>query len=98
MSEDVLAGIETVEDARRSYEQLRMAYSAAWMGRDDAKAEAARLEWRRFTEAAVAKFGKPEVPGCKMCGEVSIFGGPGHAPSSLCRSGKRPHCTCSACF
>jgi hypothetical protein len=29
---------------------------------------------------------------------VSVFGGPGHEPSSMCRSGKRPHCSCSACW
>lgn len=42
-------------------------------------------------------------PNCPMCAAIpdhptlSPFQ-PSHKPSSMCRSGKRPHCTCDACF
>ena len=34
------------------------------------------------------------------CGMYQCAGqpGPGHWPSPMCRSGKRPHCTCDACY
>lgn len=42
-------------------------------------------------------------PDCETCREVTRHPTldpfmPSHKPSSMCRSGKRPHCTCSACF
>lgn len=38
---------------------------------------------------------------CEQCvhNELDPHGfGPAHEPSSNCKSGKRPHCTCDACF
>lgn len=38
---------------------------------------------------------------CEQCvhNEMDSHGfGPAHEPSSNCKSGKRPHCTCDACF
>lgn len=35
---------------------------------------------------------------CPDCAYYKAHGGPAHEPSPLCQSGKRPHCTCSACF
>ncbi len=54
---------------------------------------------KMVTEQAKKKFGNnARHPECDYCLTVSVFGGPSHENSSLCRSGKRPHCTCSACF
>lgn len=36
--------------------------------------------------------------GCSTCYSIGGGFGPRHQPSSMCRSGKRPHCTCDACF
>lgn len=50
---------------------------------------------------SLEKFGKRNVqhPECQQCYEQSVFrGGPSHAPSSRCRSGQRPHCSCDTCF
>lgn len=44
------------------------------------------------------------VPGCPGCQErydapdPLMVMAPSHKPSSSCKSGKRPHCTCDACF
>ena len=35
---------------------------------------------------------------CKPCARWLTHGSPSHATSPLCRSGGRPHCSCSACF
>ena len=35
---------------------------------------------------------------CLYCARVLVSGGPSHETSSMCRSGRRPHCTCRACF
>lgn len=40
----------------------------------------------------------PDCPTCKRRIETGNYTGSGHEPSSLCRSGKRPHCSCSICF
>jgi hypothetical protein len=40
----------------------------------------------------------PQHPECDTCRRYSVTGGPGHEASSMCRSGSRAHCTCSACF
>ncbi len=42
-------------------------------------------------------------PDCKSCEELAAHPTlnafmPSHKPSSMCRSGSRPHCTCDACF
>lgn len=65
-----------------------------WEAFDKAnKAEAQRkaFEERRAREEAV----KAE---CAYCQDPRNAGGPGHFPSSMCRSGGRPHCTCDTCF
>jgi len=37
--------------------------------------------------------------GCEQCTHNERDGfGPPHKPSSNCESGKKPHCTCDACF
>lgn len=35
---------------------------------------------------------------CSECARWKPNGGPAHYGSWRCRSGGRPHCTCSACF
>lgn len=53
----------------------------------------------KVKEEALAKFGNDsESPGCRACLERSVFGGPRHKASDRCRSGKRSHCSCSACW
>jgi hypothetical protein len=38
-------------------------------------------------------------PGCKYCEEHKFDRDmPAHEPSSACESGKKPHCTCDACY
>lgn len=42
-------------------------------------------------------------PSCEACKELAEHPTlspfmPPHDPNSRCRSGKRPHCTCDACF
>ena len=42
-----------------------------------------------------------KFPGCAECKrriETGNYAGPGHEPSGLCRSGKRPHCSCDFCY
>lgn len=36
--------------------------------------------------------------GCIYCARFCVSGGPSHGGSPLCRSGRRQHCTCDACF
>jgi hypothetical protein len=57
----------------------------------------------RWTKGAIAR--RPLravlVDGCDECASFSAAKTPlipPHDPSSLCRSGKRNHCSCSACF
>lgn len=40
----------------------------------------------------------PDCTECKRRIETGNYAGPGHEPSSRCRSGKRVHCSCSICF
>ena len=65
-----------------------------------AVAEKAQKELLNLKEAVLDRFGKknPRYPACRECLSASLFGGPGHESSSMCRSGKKPHCTCDACF
>ncbi len=37
---------------------------------------------------------------CVECADIKKQGGfgPPHKPSTYCESGKKPHCTCDACF
>jgi hypothetical protein len=42
-------------------------------------------------------------PECPMCATIPAHPTldpfqPSHAPNPRCRSGRRPHCTCDACF
>ena len=43
-----------------------------------------------------------DCPGCKeyyeFNGKPADLMAPRHSPSIQCQSGKRPHCTCDACF
>jgi hypothetical protein len=58
--------------------------------------EAAR---KKVVAAGKVKFGNnKQHPDCDYCLYVSVFGGPDHNASAMCRSGKKPHCTCRACF
>ena len=49
------------------------------------------LEWTNDSGHRV------RVTNCYSCKQRS-GGGPDHAASERCRSGKRPHCTCDTCF
>lgn len=42
----------------------------------------------------------PSCPGCREFYAHPTLGpfAPSHRPNPYCRSGKRPHCTCDACF
>lgn len=40
----------------------------------------------------------PKLCGVDGCTQDVSQGGPAHQPSARCQSGKRPHCTCSACW
>jgi hypothetical protein len=40
----------------------------------------------------------PDCPTCKRQIETGNYTGPGHEPSSLCRSGGYSHCSCDFCF
>lgn len=40
----------------------------------------------------------PECVTCRNMLETGDRFGPTHEPSGRCRSGRKPHCTCAACF
>jgi hypothetical protein len=90
--------------ARQVHEILHTAWWAAYQvknrGPDEAEAERiAKSALDRITAEAKRRFGNNKAhPDCDYCLTVSVFGGPGHEPSSFCRSGKRPHCTCDTCW
>lgn len=49
---------------------------------------------------ALAQFGTPDPshPDCAQCLSISVFGGPRHAASKRCESGRHPHCACDTCW
>lgn len=47
----------------------------------------------------VALSGRPETAeSCALCEQFARTGGPRHEASDRCESGRRPHCSCDACF
>ncbi len=96
--------LQSREHARRTHEILRKAHWEAYklMGDDPDRIEAERATasaMKMVAEEAKKKFGNnARHPDCEYCLEVSVFGGPSHDGSSLCRSGGRSHCTCDLCF
>jgi hypothetical protein len=96
--------LDDIEDARATYSMLELAWHEARQvaDRGPSQAEAARIAHgalRRISAEAKLRFGNNRAhPDCDYCLEVSVFGGPRHEPSSMCRSGKRAHCTCRACY
>lgn len=91
----------TIQDARRDADQTHRAWWDLYMkDRNSVETEAAHQKSRAIRAEVLAQFGKsnPDHPDCLSCLEASVFGGPGHEASRMCRSGKRPHCSCSACF
>lgn len=96
--------LEDLAHARAVYSILHPAWWAAYTvkHRGETEAEAERIAKSaldRITAEAKLRFGNNQAhPDCEYCLTVSVFGGPDHKASSMCRSGKRNHCTCSACF
>ena len=90
-------------DARAKHTALHLASWSAYSANSKLKTaesaeavESARADLDRHVKDSVALLAPPSD--CRECRVNGIFGGPGHQPSSCCRSGKRPHCTCVACF
>jgi hypothetical protein len=96
--------LEDRDHARAVYQILHTAWWAAYSAKHKGATESeveriSKGALDRIVAEAKLRFGNNRAhPDCDYCLTVSVFGGPGHEPSSLCRSGKRPHCTCSACF
>jgi hypothetical protein len=96
--------LDDLNHARMMHQILHTAWCEAYRVRHlgEAEAEAERITkgaLARVTSEAKLRFGNNSAhPNCDYCLTVSVFGGPGHEPSSFCRSGKRPHCTCDSCY
>lgn len=107
--------LDSVEHAQATLQILNKAHSGAYrsMYMREAEPEACmeavktiESARRKCLDEAIEKFGRPEVPGCRYCGEISVTGGfgPSHHGSRLCRcgslasGGRRSHCTCDTCF
>lgn len=96
--------LDDIDHARETETILRTAWWQAYevKGRGEVEAEAehiAKGALNRVISEAKLRFGNNRAhPDCDYCLTVFVFGGPGHEPSSFCRSGKRPHCTCNSCF
>jgi len=75
------------------------AICAAYAAADErrVKARAAReplVSWCASCRAGTCGAHKADCPECVAWKGV----GPSHEPARLCRSGKRPHCSCNACY
>lgn len=92
--------INTIEEAQKEQARLRRvtAEAESTFGVGSVEVRTARDAESDFYLAASEKLGRPEVEGCRQCKAFSVFGGPPHHGSSLCRCGRKPHCTCSACW
>jgi hypothetical protein len=94
----------TVDEARADHAILHDAWWKAYCergpGRSDEKIAMAKASLDACAAKVLEKFGRknPAHPDCEACLRASVFGGPSHEPSRMCRSGKRPHCSCDACF
>jgi hypothetical protein len=55
-----------------------------------------RLEQLGYLDPACLKCQRDWYPALRDTGEMPFA--PSHKPSPRCESGKRPHCTCDACF
>ena len=89
----------TVDQYREVQEHLSKAWNKMFSYHADRDmVEQAGSMLRKLRSQGAADWGTPQVEGCEECAINSVFGGPRHNPSSHCRSGKRPHCTCDACF
>lgn len=105
MAEPETWNFESMDHARLLQSQLHDAWWKLYRETnggnkgDVAAFENARDQLKILETQAISKYGKDKGhPGCSLCLRYSVFGGPGHEPSSMCRSGKKPHCTCDTCF
>lgn len=103
MSETVTATTNWLDSKSHARQVHKILGDAWWEAyRKDSKSEETRMlrsALGKVVAEAKLKFGdNSRHPDCEYCLEVSVFGGPDHDPSSGCRSGKRPHCTCDTCF
>ena len=90
--------LDSIEHARKLHNTAQTLRSHLYgkPGYEKALAEEQEIEteaWRLFGDKIQVT--DRECPSCRV---YSIFGGPSHNPSPMCRSGKRPHCTCDACW
>lgn len=92
------------EHARKTHAILHTAWWNAYRVKEQGEMQAeveriAKGALTRVIAEAKRRFGNNEAhPDCEYCLEVSVFGGPSHEASRYCRSGKRAHCTCDACY
>lgn len=95
--------LATKETARAAYWAMIKTWNEAYSKRRELGGEEALEQARNaldeFKQPMMAKFGNDSsYPGCQDCLLYSVIGGPSHAASSRCRSGRKPHCTCDTCF
>lgn len=87
------------QHARQMYGVLNTAWWSAYTSKDPEAPtveRAIKSALAKLIAEAIEKFGAKSE--CYTCRLNSVFGGPSHNASSMCRSGKRDHCTCDACF
>lgn len=91
---------QTKEQALAEYETLHKAWWAAYKryGAASDHEAVAEQELRQYRAMLLAKFGTPDPkhPDCPDCLAASVFGGPPHDGSAMCRKRKN-HCSCNLC-
>lgn len=90
--------LANVQEARQQQQALNSLWWDAHKKFGDTNENTVNLrdQIRALETDAIAKFGMKSD--CEQCRRNSVFGGPGHNASSMCRSGKRNHCTCDTCW